>query len=117
MTTTQKTDNAADGGSSPVACYASFWGRLLRKWDWWIYCRSFHTLRRMTLNNPGMAYLMELQIKGWNRQLNISPELKRATEAFHDSMREHSQHNAELCQPCPPSTPPRQETADGQGLA
>lgn len=26
-------------------------------------------------------------------------------------------HNAELCQPCPPSTPPRQETADGQGLA
>jgi hypothetical protein len=25
--------------------------------------------------------------------------------------------NAELCQPCPPSTPPRQETADGQGLA
>lgn len=25
--------------------------------------------------------------------------------------------NVELCQPCPPSTPPRQETADGQGLA
>ena len=25
--------------------------------------------------------------------------------------------NAELCQPCPPSTPPRQETAAGQGLA
>ena len=25
--------------------------------------------------------------------------------------------NDELCQPCPPSTPPRQETAPGQGLA
>ena len=25
--------------------------------------------------------------------------------------------NAELCQPCPPSTPLRQETAAGQGLA
>ena len=28
-----------------------------------------------------------------------------------------SRLNAELCQPCPPPTPPRQETADGQGLA
>jgi len=25
--------------------------------------------------------------------------------------------NVELCQPCPPSAPHRQETADGQGLA
>ena len=28
-----------------------------------------------------------------------------------------SRSNDELCQPCPLSTPPRQETADGQGLA
>jgi len=85
---------------TPVApattCYASFLGKLRRKWDWWIYCRAVHSLRRMTLDNPGMAYLMELQIKGWNRQLNISPELKRATEAFHDSMRGHSQHNVNV---------------------
>jgi hypothetical protein len=44
----------------------------------------------MTLDNPGMSYLMELNIRGWNEQLQISPELKRATEAFHNSMRDHS---------------------------
>jgi hypothetical protein len=27
------------------------------------------------------------------------------------------EQNVKLCQPCPPSTPPRQETAAGQGLA
>lgn len=74
--------------------------RLLRKWDWWIYCRSVHTLRRMTLDNPGFAYLMELQIKAWNEQLEISPELKRATEAFHESMRNHRQNN-QAHQPSP----------------
>jgi hypothetical protein len=41
----------------------------------------------------------------------------------HDALREKverrhvSKPNAELCQPCPPSTPPHQETAAGQGLA
>jgi hypothetical protein len=59
-----------------------------RKWDWWIYRRAYHSLRRMTLNNPGMSYLMELNIRGWNDQLNLPPELKRATEAFHESLRE-----------------------------
>jgi hypothetical protein len=73
-------------------CYASFWGRLLRKWDWWIYRRAYHSLRRMTLDNPGMSYLMELQLREWNNQLEISPELKRATEAFHSAMEDH-RHN------------------------
>jgi len=67
---------------------------MLRKWDWWIYRKAYGSLRRMTLDNPGMSYLMELNIRGWNEQLKISPELKRATEVFHDSMRDHSQHNA-----------------------
>lgn len=71
-----------------------FLGKLLRKWDWWIYCRAIHSLRRMTLDNPGMAYLMELQMREWNEKLNISPELRRATELFHESMRDHSQQNA-----------------------
>jgi hypothetical protein len=73
-------------------CYASFWGKLLRKWDWWIYRKACGSLRRMTLDNPGMSYFIELNIRGWNEQLQISPELKQATEAFHDSMRDHS-HN------------------------
>lgn len=99
--TDKPTDSAeASEGRLPArACYASFWGKLLRKWDWWIYCRAVHSLRRMTLDNPGMAYLMELNIRGWNEQLEISPELKRATEVFHDSMRDHSQHNANIHPP------------------
>jgi hypothetical protein len=38
---------------------------------------------------------MELNLRGWNEQLNISPELKRSTELFHDAMRDH-RHNAEV---------------------
>lgn len=76
--------------------YASFWGKLRRKWDWWIYCRAVHSLRRMTLDNPGMAYLMELQIREWNEKLAISPELRHATERFYEAMQNH-RHNAELC--------------------
>lgn len=87
-----KTNSIEGDGSSPVPCYASFWGRILRKWDWWIYRKACGSLRRMTLDNPGMSYLMELNIRGWNEQLEISPELKRATEAFHASMRDH-RHN------------------------
>lgn len=79
--------------SSPSA-YASFWGKLRRKWDWWIYSRAVRSLRRMTLDNPGMAYLMELQMREWNEALKISPELRRATEAFHESMRNHG-HNVQ----------------------
>jgi hypothetical protein len=74
--------------------YASFWGKLRRKWDWWIYCRAVHSLRRMTLDNPGMAYLMELQIREWNEKLAISQELRHATERFHESMRNH-RHNVQ----------------------
>ena len=79
--------------------YASFLGKLRRKWDWWIYCRAFHSLRRMTLDNPGMAYLMELQIREWNEKLAISQELRHATERFHESMRNH-RHNT-------PAHPPK----------
>jgi hypothetical protein len=72
--------------------YASFWGKLRRKWDWWIYCRAVHSLRRMTLDNPGMAYLFELQMREWNERIAISTELRRATETFHESLRDHG-HN------------------------
>lgn len=37
--------------------------------------------------------------------------------AIHDATIKESRHNAELCQPCPTSTSPRQQTSDGQGLA
>ena len=65
---------------------AFFYKQLQRKYDWWIYRRAFHSLRRMTLDDPGMAYLMELQMHEWNKNLNISPNLKYATEQFHAAM-------------------------------
>jgi hypothetical protein len=43
----------------------------------------------MTTDNPGFAYLMELNIRDWNKHLGISPSLKAATEAFHESMKNH----------------------------
>jgi len=39
-----------------------------------------------------MVYLMELQIREWNEKLAISPELRQATEYFHESLRNHG-HN------------------------
>jgi len=88
-----QTNSDAPEGCAPLSYYATFGGKLLRKWDWWIYRKACGSLRRMTLDNPGMSYLMELQMREWTEKLNISPELKRATEAFHDSMRNHSQQN------------------------
>ncbi len=89
--TPKPSDNAGQPreGLPAEFCYASLWGRLLRKWDWWVYCRAVHSLRRMTLHNPGMAYLFELQMREWNERLAISPELRRATETFHESLRDH----------------------------
>lgn len=84
--------NNDDPPLSVKDCYNSFCGNLVRKWDWWIYCRAFHSLRRMTIDNPGMSYLMELQIREWNAKLPISPELRRSTELFHESMRNPSTH-------------------------
>lgn len=89
-----QTNSTAPEGCAPLSCYASFWGKLLRKWDWWIYRKACGSLRRITLDNPGMSYLMELNIRGWNEQLDISPELRRSTELFHEAMRDHSEHNA-----------------------
>jgi hypothetical protein len=72
-----------------VSIYTGLKGKILRKWDWWVYCRAINTMRRMAIENPGWSYLMELQIKGWNAEHPISPSLKSSTEHFHRSMTEH----------------------------
>ena len=53
----------------------------------------------------------ELVIHLQNDQVEAARTLRQCADEI------HSLENAELCQPCPPSTPPRQETAAGQGLA
>ena len=86
--------NEAAGGDCPcTTCYASFWGKLLKKWDWWIYCRAHKSLWRMCENEPAYGYLMELQIQHWNARQRLPESLKRATETFHASLMD-SQHNA-----------------------
>jgi hypothetical protein len=52
----------------------------------------------MTIHNPGMAYLFELQMREWNEHLAISPELRRATETFHESLREQGHNELALAQ-------------------
>lgn len=64
---------------------------IIRKWDWWIYSRACGSLRRIAINNPGMSYLMELNIRRWNQHLEISPALKRSTELFFQSLNDNDQ--------------------------
>lgn len=47
----------------------------------------------------------------------IKLSIERKPESEPERSDGERRRNVELCQPCPPSTPPRQETADGQGLA
>ena len=43
----------------------------------------------MVTDNPGLAWLMELNLRDWNKHSGISASLKAATEAFHESMKNH----------------------------
>lgn len=73
--------------------YYSFFGRLLKKWDWMVYSWAYHSLGRITLDNPGMSYLMELQVRKYNATLDISPELKSATEHFFNALEDMKDKN------------------------
>ena len=58
---------------------------ILKRWDWFVYCRAFHSLRRMCERDPAFARVLELHIKGYVEQSNISEESKRAAEIFYDN--------------------------------
>jgi hypothetical protein len=59
------------------------------------------------------TYCENCKLARWPEEQRTCPNFVRSEEleTF------YAEENDELCQPCPPSTPPRQETADGQGLA
>lgn len=59
---------------------------IVEKWDWWIYARAHHSLRRICKRNGGFAYLLELYLKKWREENPISPELECATEIFFESL-------------------------------
>ncbi len=59
---------------------------IIEKYDWFIYYRAFHSIRRICERNVGFAYYFELYIKKWIEQHPITPELKKATEVFFEEL-------------------------------
>lgn len=66
---------------------------LIEKWDWFIYRRAQHSIRRMCERNEGFAYLFEMQLADWRKEHPISPELERATEIFHEALKTWPREN------------------------
>jgi hypothetical protein len=65
------------------------WNWIIKKWDWWIYCRAFHSIKRMCISDPAFSYLMELQIIHWNKGLKINDKIKESAELFFESIKNH----------------------------
>jgi len=61
---------------------------IVEKWDWFVYRRAWHSIRRMCERNHGFAYLFELWIREWRRKHPITPELERSTELFFETQRD-----------------------------
>jgi hypothetical protein len=66
---------------------------LQNKWDWFIYYRSFHSLKRLAKKDVGHSYLLELMLHDWNHEEFennvLSDKLKDATEMFHNAMKKY----------------------------
>ena len=62
-------------------------------WDHFIYRLAYKNLSRRLRNNPGEAYLFELTLREWRENEPLSVPLKKATEAFHEAMRDKSRQD------------------------
>lgn len=60
--------------------------QLIEFWDWWIYRRSFNTLRRMCERNGGFAYIIRCHIDEWLRKNPLPEEVKRSAESFYKAI-------------------------------
>lgn len=60
---------------------------ILRKWDWWIYRRAFHSFRRLCESNQGFAYLFELHLRDYRAAHPIPEMLEKETESFYAALR------------------------------
>ena len=69
--------------------YQGIRGRILRKYDMWVYFRACKSINRMCKHNPGFAYLMELSIHDWLAENPIPESLKSSTEHFHQEFTSH----------------------------
>lgn len=66
---------------------------MVELWDWWVYRRATASFRRIFERNPGTGYLVELRLRHWNEQHPLSPELRAATERFHEELLRHTGGN------------------------
>jgi hypothetical protein len=66
--------------------------KIIEKWDWFIYRRAFHSLKRMSKRMTGFSYLMELHLHEWNKRNPIPESVKNATEMFFRSMEDQNRN-------------------------
>ena len=61
--------------------------QLRDRYDWWIYCRAYRSLARMSVKSPGFSYLLQLHIEEYNRRHPLPDSVKTAAESFYASLK------------------------------
>ena len=64
------------------------WLRAIDRWDFLVYRLAYRSLSRMCARREGWAYLFELQLRDWREQHPLDPAMMKATELFHETMRD-----------------------------
>lgn len=65
-------------------------------WDWWIYRRAFHSLKRIAERKPGFALIMEMHLHDYNKRNPVSKQVKRAAVWFYESMQLEAERKGEV---------------------
>jgi hypothetical protein len=66
--------------------------KIIEKWDWFIYSKIFHSATRLSKNNGGFIYLLELHLKNCRKRFPISASLKRSAKSFFDELDKYNNH-------------------------
>ncbi len=59
--------------------------KIQSKWDFWIYCRFFHSIKRICEEKSGWSHNMELHLRDYNQSHPIDEKLKESAELFYNS--------------------------------
>jgi len=65
--------------------------KIIELWDWWIYNRAHHALRRMCHTEPAFAYLHWLWVRDWLAKSCLTDDVKQATELFYDTLQKYTE--------------------------
>ncbi len=66
--------------------------KLIKSFDWLIYRLSFHSMRRMFQDDPGMAYLLKLELDRLAKDSNMPDTLKQSAETFYSTLIQYKAH-------------------------